>query len=400
MKIVLYIGCNVNSVSGAVRSFCKLASALVARGHDVYAVCNDFRPGRPFYPLDDRVHFVNLDGSGHRTFKPATWIKGLRPFLPSACKAIWDRYIETPFYRRRNEPLVKFIRETLPDAVIVFEVNDYFLMPRQSMPSEPVVCISHRTSAENFVKSIDTSERAAIINTWRHLHVLQDSFILEIQKKYHGCIHAIPNDAPQVETNDLADLTTDKPQKTITMVSRLHSGKQQHLLIQAFERLAKDYADWKVEIYGPPHKQTYLRRLKRMIVSRDLVGRVELMGTTNRPLEVLRNADIFAFPSNFHEGISNALNEAMAVGLPCVGLKNTPSVNEMIVDGVNGFLAENTPEGFAAKLKILMDDQELRVKMGVAGHEMMRQYAPQKIWDQWEEWIAKNVQQHQQRKPE
>jgi glycosyltransferase involved in cell wall biosynthesis len=180
------------------------------------------------------------------------------------------------------------------------------------------------------------------------------------------------------------------------MISRLHPGKQQHMLIQAFELLAKDYPEWKVEIYGPLSEQEYPRKLQEMIPSLGLTGRVELMGTTNYPLEVLRKADIFAFPSDFPEGFSLALTEAMAVGLPCVGLKITPSVNELIVDGVNGFLTDNTPEDFAAKLKILMDDQNLRAKMGSAGHEMMRQYAPEKVWDQWEELITMVVAQHRE----
>ena len=43
-----------------------------------------------------------------------------------------------------------------------------------------------------------------------------------------------------------------------------------------------------------------------------------------------------------------------------------------------------------------MNDQNLRVRMGKAGHEMMKQYAPEKIWDQWENLITSVVQQHQQ----
>ena len=387
MKIILYISCNVNSVSGAVRSYCQLANALAAKGHDVYAVCNDFRPGRPFYPLDDRVHFVNLDGSGCRTLKPGTWIAGIRPSLPAVCKEAWDRYISVPISKRQNEPLVKFVRETQPDVLIPFGDGNfgYFATLQQSIPKSPVILMSHRTSAENFIRLVDTQERRDKVNACHHLHVLQRSFIQGIQAIYHGAIHPIPNDVPQFEEKDLADLTAEKSKRTITMISRLHSGKQQHLLIQSFAQLAKEYSDWNVEIYGPPHKRKYLWRLQRMIVSLGLIGRVELMGTTHHPLEVLRNSDIFAFPSNFPEGWGRVLTEAMAVGLPCVGLKTAASVNELIVDGVNGFLTDNTPEDFAEKLKILMDDQALRIQMGRTGYEMMKQYAPEKIWDQWEQ---------------
>jgi len=68
------------------------------------------------------------------------------------------------------------------------------------------------------------------------------------------------------------------------------------------------------------------------------------------------------------------------------------------VDGINGFLSDNASEDFAAKLKLLMDNQNLRVKMGRLGHEMMKQYAPEKVWNQWDNLITEVVQQHRQRR--
>lgn len=111
----------------------------------------------------------------------------------------------------------------------------------------------------------------------------------------------------------------------------------------------------------------------------------------------MRQSDIFAFPS-VHEGFGLAIAEAMSIGLPCVGLKTCSAVNELIVDGDNGFLAENFVEDFAAKLRLLMDDAELRARMGRAGHEMMKQYTPEKIWDQWEELIITTVREHNEQR--
>ena len=395
MKILQYTGGPIiESTGGTERVFCEMANALVARGHEIYAVCNDFRSGQPFYPLDDRIRFINLDGSGHRKRKPLVW-KISRPFR-FAAKETWERYIGNPFNVKKGESLVKRIREVQPDAVILYFVDDYLSMLRQPMLDVPVI-LMHHGNVEAFAKFVNTPERAAKINTCSHLQVLSRCFIPGIQKIYRGSIHVIPNVVPQIAEKDMADRTTEKSQKTITMISRLIPTKQQHMLIRAFERLAKDYAEWKVEIFGPPSNQKYFRQLENLILSLGIADRVRLLETTERPLDVLRESDIFAFPS-LSEGFPLALTEAMAVGLPCVGLKSTPSVNELIVDGVNGFLTDNTPEDFAEKLKILMDDQNLRAKMGNAGHEMMKQYAPEKIWNQWEELITTVVQQHRQSK--
>ena len=393
MKILQYISVpDITAAGGSERVFCEMANALTARGHEVYAVCNTPQKDRPFYTLDGNVRFVNLDASGQRRTKPLSWkilYHGLRPIS----KGMWNRYVEDPFNEKQGEPLAKFIQEVQPDVVILYSVIEYFSLLRQPMLDVPVILMHHYNTRE-LTKHLNTPNRVAKINTCPHIQVLQHSFALEIQKIYHGPIHVIPNVVPQIAEKDLADLTIEKPQKTITMISRLSPKKQQHMLIQAFGRLAKHYPDWKVEIYGSSHKQRHLRRLERMIASLGLADRVKLMGMTNHPLDVLRQSDIFAFPSDFPEGWGLVLTEAMAVGLPCVGLKTTSSVNELIVDGVNGFLTDNTPEDFAEKLKILMDDQNLRAKMGRAGHEMMKQYAPEKVLDQWEELIDKVVRQH------
>lgn len=86
-----------------------------------------------------------------------------------------------------------------------------------------------------------------------------------------------------------------------------------------------------------------------------------------------------------------ALTEAMAVGLPAIGYKSCPAVNELIIDGYNGFLCEDGIDDFAEKLKILMQDAELRKKMGQNARESMKQFAPKKIWDEWEDLINKVV---------
>ena len=86
-----------------------------------------------------------------------------------------------------------------------------------------------------------------------------------------------------------------------------------------------------------------------------------------------------------------ALTEAMAAGLPAIGYKSCPSVNELIIDGYNGFLCDDGIDDFAEKLKILMSDAELRKKMGENARKSMEKFAPEKIWDQWEALIKEVV---------
>lgn len=108
-----------------------------------------------------------------------------------------------------------------------------------------------------------------------------------------------------------------------------------------------------------------------------------LNGTTNNVAEVLKSADIFAFPSAY-EGFGLALAEAMSTGLPAVGFKSCSGVNELIVDGENGLLCDDGVEALAEALDKLMSSKDLRVKMGKAAKESMKQFAPETIWNKWE----------------
>ena len=114
-------------------------------------------------------------------------------------------------------------------------------------------------------------------------------------------------------------------------------------------------------------------------------------GATDNVLDVYNKAAIFAFPSAY-EGFGLALTEAMSAGLPAVGCKSCPAVNELIKDGENGFLCEEGVDAFAQALEKLMSDEKLRKKMGKAAKEDMKQYAPDKIWDMWEKLIEQVAQ--------
>ena len=138
-----------------------------------------------------------------------------------------------------------------------------------------------------------------------------------------------------------------------------------------------------MEIWGLRKYPDYEKEIENFIAAHNLTGQVALMGY-NRDVEALyRSADIHAFPSSC-EGFSLAIADAMALGLPHIGFKDAHSVNEIIVDGHNGFLAENVDD-FAEKLKILMKDKALRIKFGQNAREDMKAYAPEILMQQWDD---------------
>ena len=74
--------------------------------------------------------------------------------------------------------------------------------------------------------------------------------------------------------------------------------------------------------------------------------------------------DVFVLPSTNPDPLPTVVLEAMASGKPVVGYKHG-GICEMVKDGYNGLLAEvNNPNDLAAKIDIVLSDDELRKAMG------------------------------------
>jgi colanic acid/amylovoran biosynthesis glycosyltransferase len=84
--------------------------------------------------------------------------------------------------------------------------------------------------------------------------------------------------------------------------------------------------------------------------------------------EVLRNSDVFLL-SSLTEGISNAVLEAMACGLPVV-TTDCGGMREAVTDGVEGFVVPvNDVEAMSEALHTLCQNPQLRKRMGNAGRQ-------------------------------
>lgn len=113
-------------------------------------------------------------------------------------------------------------------------------------------------------------------------------------------------------------------------VGELNENKNHETVIRALAKLRdkrKDAIDIYYTIAGEGSKKNQLQSL---IDDMGLSGRVKLLGYRNDISLLCEAADIFVMPS-FREGLSVALMEAMASGMPCVASKirgNTDLVDE------------------------------------------------------------------------
>ena len=89
--------------------------------------------------------------------------------------------------------------------------------------------------------------------------------------------------------------------------------------------------------------------------------------------KLYRWADVVLVPTIAQEGLSRTSVEAMASGKPVIGSR-IGGLPETISDGSTGFLVRpGDPEDLADKITLLLDDPELRTRMGQAGRRRFEQ---------------------------
>ncbi|MDR1493197.1 MAG: glycosyltransferase [Planctomycetaceae bacterium] len=399
MNLLLFMGNGnvIDSAGGAEKVLCNMANEMTLRGSHVTILCNDTKQGLPFYPLLPEVKLINLGGIGKNKRYPQIK-KIIREITRPMRKTFLYPFFSDPIEKLKLQELTPAIRETMeriePDVIISYFVEDHYAITHSIKDQQYPLLLMHHNSPKTDLLKLPR-HKILSLKKCDCLQLLLPSFENQVNQILPWLKTAtIPNIVSSVADNCVANLFRHKNEYTIVMAARLDpKQKQQHFLIRSFSKIARDYPHWKVKFYGGECTRNYSQFLIELIKKHRLENQVFLMGTTKQPLDVLRESGVFAFPTAF-EGFPLALTEAMSVGLPCVGLKTASAVNELIVDGYNGFLSENNESDFAAKLKILMDNPQLRAAMGKNGHEFVKQFEPKKIWDQWENLIDETVEQH------
>ncbi|MCA9211487.1 MAG: glycosyltransferase family 4 protein [Planctomycetales bacterium] len=158
----------------------------------------------------------------------------------------------------------------------------------------------------------------------------------------------------------------------IICVGRLCPAKGQHILVEAIARIVSSgRKNIRLRIVGGGEDEA---SLKNQIRDLNLDDHIIMEGPVNqdRIRDLYSQADIFSIPS-FAEGIPVVLMEAMAMEIPCVTTRIT-GIPELIRDGEDGLLvAPSSIEELADAITRLMDDQDLRKRLGENGRKRVTQ---------------------------
>lgn len=149
----------------------------------------------------------------------------------------------------------------------------------------------------------------------------------------------------------------------VVAIGRLSPEKDFATLVRAAGIVASQFPSFRLEIAGDGLCGDDLRRL---IAELSLDGVVQLLGQVRDVPSVLARGSIFAL-SSLTEGISLAILEAMAAGLPIVATR-VGGNTEVVIDGHTGLLVPaSDPDTLASALLELWQNPDRRKALGQAG---------------------------------
>lgn len=369
---------------GLAKVTVNFANEMHRLGYEVSLVFCDSQPGELFYPLEEGVHAYNLCQFNGLTILMPKWMilkrEILRPFSKTISRDVNDQFM----LRNLSKNLRAVLEAEKPDVIIASQPAATRVFIESIHTDIPIITMSHG-DPEDYFRTYPEGELPALRKS-AVCQVLLPSFEAHIKNHFPEMkVVTIGNVVPQYK--EQADLYSPKQRYKVLFVGRLvKNHKRPHLLIKAFSMLADEFPDWDLELWGAESNVAYTKELRLLIHEKNLENRIRLMGTTKDIPKVLYEGDIFAMPSAY-EGFGLSLAEAMSMGLPCVGYRSAPAVNELIRNEENGLLCENGVLPLAEALKRLMENQSLRVRYGNAARESVKQYDAVNIWQKWQDLI-------------
>ena len=153
-------------------------------------------------------------------------------------------------------------------------------------------------------------------------------------------------------------------------IGRLVKDKGLEDLLEAIKILKNQnlgFRTWKLAIYGSGPLESKLEKLANELKIEDKIKWQGFIPYSQVPA-ALAQIDIFVYPSR-HEGFGRSIMEALAMEKAVVATR-VGGIPDLIKDNENGFLVSpHNPQELAQKIKMLMENKELRLKFGEVGRE-------------------------------
>jgi len=344
---------------GSERVIANLSNEFVRRGNEVSVLMLSESDEYSHYPVGPGVRLIPVQ----KDFRPKDFVKGILT-------------LKTFFTLRRH------IRKIKPDILISFlpNVHVYAYLANRGFRIPHVV--SERNDPTKHPKG-------------KMIRILRNYMF----KKADGCVFQTA-DARKFYPPQVRDRSVIIPnpvvlmyepteslerERKITAVGRLEPQKNYPMLLCAFAAFSEKMPGYKLVICG---EGSLRGEIERLTCELGLEESVVFMGQVGNPHEIIFNSTAFALSSD-HEGMPNALLEAMALGVPSVSTDcpcGGPS--ELIRDGENGILVPvGDVNAMAEAFERIAENAEFAGTLSANARKLRQIYSVRNIAERWLEYF-------------
>jgi glycosyltransferase involved in cell wall biosynthesis len=341
---------------GAERIANIIADLLDERGWEMSVISFADADSPSYYQYPAGVEVIRLDLPPARLSAPAKSIAAIR----------------------RAVRLRRAIDQAAPDVVVSFLTRTNILALIAGLGRQTPIIVSERNNPQK--------QSVGFLWSWLRARLYPRAFgLVTMTKGAMDCFPpamrrrqwVIPNPVLRFERGDTPTAKT----KWITAVGRFVHQKGFDLLLQAFAALAEEFPEWNLVIWGTGPERS---KLEDMASRLGLSARVRFAGVSERPGGWVENSDIFVMSSRY-EGWGNALAEALAAGIPSISFNCNWGPAELIQQSVNGLLVPpEDVDALAREMRELMQDPELRRRLGSNARSIADSFSSSRVVDAWE----------------
>ena len=371
MKIVYCLN-SIRGLGGVQRvTIVKVNAFADIEGNEVYVVVTDNKHATLVSELSPKVHLIDLNINYYRGDRGRSKIANIIVYKQKM--------------RKHRKALEAFLRNLKPSIVVsVGGFEKYMLL---SMRNRTWMVVREFHFVRNYRKDhcktwFDRVQ--ATLTDFYDFHFMEKKYdrivILtdeDKEKNWKGWnnVEVIPNPVSYL-CNDPSPLTD----RCIAYAGRFDPIKNCRSMVNAFRIVAQRHPDWILKLYGEGNEY---QSLKNQISELGLENNVLLMGFTKDIMNAYRQSSI-SLLSSLSEGFALVIVEAMECGVPVVSYQCPYGPKDLISEGKDGFLVPVGDEQMMSdRICTLIEDEQLRRRMGVAAKDKAKQYHLDIIIDRW-----------------
>jgi len=265
-----------------------------------------------------------------------------------------------------------------------------------SIQSMLIACLVRLIANTPYVVSCHGSDirqkKSGFARLLQKVLLLNASHITSVSKEMEGILierYGVPKKRVTTIPNCYDEITVEKFKKMseqiseyLVFVGSLRTEKDPLTLLKSVKKVMDKEKDVVLYVIGDGPLRYHLEKFCR---KNSLTNTVLFLGFLPHEtvLRLVAKSKIFVM-SSVEEGLPTALIEAMAIGKPVVTTA-VGGITEVVKDGINGIIIPpKSPELLAKALERLLNDSDLRRKLGRVAAESVKDHALSKTTEKYE----------------